>query len=95
MSLLSFALHPGRILREEYMEPLDLGPSALSRKLGVPRSRIEDLVRERRAVTADTALRLARVFGTTPQFWLNMQISFDLAQARSPAIDAIEPLERA
>ncbi len=95
MSLLSFALHPGRILREEFMEPLDLGSSALSRRLGVPRSRIEDLVREKRAVTADTALRLARVFGTTPQFWLNMQASFDLAQARSPAIEAIEPLERA
>lgn len=73
-------IHPGEILREEYLVPLGMTPNALSIELRVPAPRINDVVRERRGITTDTALRLARFFNTTPQFWLNLQTSFDLKQ---------------
>jgi addiction module HigA family antidote len=75
------AIHPGEILREEYLVPLKMSAHALAMELRAPASRINDIVRERRAVTPDTALRLARCFGTTAQFWLNLQSSYDLKQA--------------
>jgi addiction module HigA family antidote len=71
-------IHPGEILREEFLAPLELSAHALAMELKVPAPRINDIVRERRAITPDTALRLARYFGTTAQFWLNLQTSFDL-----------------
>jgi len=71
-------IHPGEVLREEFMEPLELSANALAIALRVPAPRINDIVRERRGITPDTALRLARYFGTTPQFWLNLQVSYDL-----------------
>jgi addiction module HigA family antidote len=71
-------VHPGEILREEYLVPLRMSASALSKKLNVPRTRIERLAAEQTAVTPDTALRLARFFDTTPEFWMNLQISYDL-----------------
>ena len=74
-------IHPGEILREEFLIPLGLSAQALSIALHVPAPRIHDIVRERRAVTPDTALRLARYFATTAQFWLNLQSSFSLKQA--------------
>ena len=74
-------IHPGEILREEYLLPLGLSANALAMDLHVPAPRINDIVRERRAVTPDTALRLARYFDTTPQFWMNLQTAFDLKQA--------------
>jgi len=76
-------IHPGEIIREEYLTPLQMPPHALAMALHVPAPRINDIVRERRAVTPDTALRLARYFDTTAQFWLNLQSSFDLKQAES------------
>jgi antitoxin HigA-1 len=76
-------IHPGEIIREEYLAPLEMTPHALAIELRVPAPRINDIVRERRAVTPDTALRLARYFGTTAQFWLNLQSSFDLKHAES------------
>ena len=89
-------IHPGEILREEYLRPLDMTPNALSIHLRVPASRINELVRERRAVTVDTALRLARYFNTTAQFWLNLQISYDLKVAEralgNKIQDEIQPL---
>lgn len=72
------AIHPGEILREEFLEPLGLSAHALAQALRVPAPRVNDIVRERRTVTPDTALRLARHFGTTAQFWLNLQASYDL-----------------
>lgn len=72
-------IHPGEILREEYLAPLGLKPYTLAKRLNVPRTRIERLVAEQTPVTADTALRLAKFFGSTPQFWLNMQASYDVA----------------
>jgi len=71
-------VHPGEILREEYLVRLRMSASALSKKLNVPRTRIERLAAEQTAVTPDTALRLARFFNTTPEFWMNLQISYDL-----------------
>ena len=73
-------VHPGEILREELGE-LGLSVSALAGALGVPASRIAAILRKRRGITADTALRLARFFGTTPQIWLNFQQGYDLRQA--------------
>lgn len=71
-------IHPGEILREEFLMELGLTAHALAMELKVPAPRINDIVRERRSITPDTALRLARYFGTTPQFWMNLQTSFDL-----------------
>jgi len=72
------SIHPGEVLREEFLVPLGMSAHALALELKVPAPRINDIVRERRAVTPDTALRLARFFGTTPQLRLNLQTSFDL-----------------
>lgn len=74
-------IHPGEILREEFMLPLGLSANALSKSLHVPVTRVNDIVRERRGVTADTALRLACYFGTTAQFWINLQAAYDLKHA--------------
>lgn len=76
-------IHPGEILREEFLEPLTMSPHALALALGVPSTRISDIVRERRAISADTAARLGRYFGTTAQFWLNLQTCYDLAVIES------------
>jgi antitoxin HigA-1 len=74
-------VHPGEVLREEYLNPLGLSVNALAKALHVPPSRMNDIVLERRGVSADTAMRLARYFDTTPQFWLNMQVDYDLKAA--------------
>ena len=83
-------IHPGEVLREEFLEPLELSPHALSVALRVPAPRINDLARERRSVTPDTALRLARYFKTTPQFWMNLQASYDLKIALRDSKGRIE-----
>jgi len=75
-------IHPGEILLEEFLRPLDLSQNRLGQDLGVPPQRVGDIVRGRRGITADTALRLACYFGTTPQFWLNLQSRFELDTAR-------------
>ncbi len=74
-------IHPGEILREEYMLPLGLSANALARALRVTPARINDIVRGRRAITADTALRLARYFGTDARSWMNLQSIHDLRVA--------------
>jgi antitoxin HigA-1 len=75
-------VHPGEILREEFLKPLGLSMNALALDLHVPVTRIAEVVHERRAITPDTALRLARYFDTTPQFWMNLQVTFDLETAK-------------
>jgi len=75
-------VHPGEILREEFLKPLRLSMNALALDLHVPVTRIAELVHERRAITPDTALRLARYFKTTPEFWMNLQVTFDLETAK-------------
>src|SRR5271157_1646913 len=78
-------IHPGEFLREDFLVPLGLSANALALALRVPVTRISEIVRERRGITADTALRLARYFGTTPDFWMKMQMSYDLASAAGAA----------
>lgn len=72
------AIHPGEILRELYLEPLDMTAYALAKKLRVPRTRLERIVAEKIGISADTALRLAKFFKTSPEYWLNLQANYDL-----------------
>lgn len=74
-------VHPGDVLGADFMEPLGLTAYRVAKDIGVRSTRIGDLLLRRRSVTADTALRLARYFGTTPQFWLNLQTAYDLEEA--------------
>lgn len=74
-------IHPGEQLREEFMKPLGITAYRLAKDIGVPVTRVQEIVAERRAITGDTALRLARYFRTTPEFWLNMQRDFELEMA--------------
>src|SRR5579859_8046172 len=73
--------HPGETIREDYLKPLGMSVNRLAIELRVPATRMLEVVRGRRGITADTALRLARYFNTTPKFWLNLQTSYDLALA--------------
>lgn len=75
-------IHPGEILREEFLKPLGISINRLSRDLDVPPTRIHAIVHEERGITADTALRLAAYFGTTPELWMNLQQGYDLRVAR-------------
>jgi addiction module HigA family antidote len=75
-------IHAGETLLEDFLKPLGLTASRLAIELMVPVTRMNDIVRGRRAVTADTALRLARYFGTTPQFWMNLQANYELELAQ-------------
>lgn len=91
-------IHPGEILKEEYLTPLNMSANALAKHLFVPASRVNDIVLERRGITADTALRLARFFGGDAQSWLNLQSTYDLRRAETDAqaqeaIAQVQPLE--
>jgi addiction module HigA family antidote len=92
-------LHPGEILREEFLIPLELSAGALAKVCGVPRTRMERLANEQTGVTADTALRLSKAFGTTAALWLNLQNDYDIRMAQrdiGKELDKIEPvIERA
>ena len=87
-------IHPGEILREEFLLPLNLSANALAIALGVPAPRINAVVRERRGITADTALRLARYFGTSAEFWMGLQADYDLRMAESLAGDMLARIQR-
>ncbi|HMD97640.1 MAG TPA: HigA family addiction module antitoxin [Terriglobia bacterium] len=90
-------VHPGEILREEFMKPLGLSMNKLALDLRVPVTRIAEIVHERRAITTDTALRLGRYFKTTPVFWMNLQVRYDLEVAEDEQAEKIardvQPLE--
>lgn len=92
-------VHPGEILHEEFMKPLGLSMNKLALDLRVPVTRIADIVGERRGITADTALRLARYFKNTPVFWMNLQTRYDLEVAQDELAAKVErdvqPLETA
>lgn len=94
MTTLGFAIHPGAILREEFMLPYELKPYTLAKKLGVSRSPVERLVREETPVSPDMALRLAAVFGTSAEFWMNMQSAYDLFHKNAAMKDDLAKLER-
>ncbi len=82
-------VHPGEILREDLMKPLGISINRLARDLRVPPTRASEIVNSRRGISADTALRLARYFGTTPEFWLNLQSAYDLEVAHRASADRI------
>jgi antitoxin HigA-1 len=71
-------IHPGKILRDEFLTPMGISVYELANAIKVPRSRVNDIVLGRRGITADTAFRLARYFGTSPEFWINLQARYDL-----------------
>jgi addiction module HigA family antidote len=84
------AIHPGEFLREDFLKPLSLSVNALALALRVPATRISEIVNERRGITTDTALRLGLYFGTTPDFWINMQAAYELAIAEDKLLPQIE-----
>lgn len=83
-------VHPGEILREDYLVPLNMSANALAKALNVPAPRINDIVRQRRGITADTAMRLARYFGGDARSWLNLQAAYDLRVAEIESAKRIE-----
>jgi addiction module HigA family antidote len=83
-------VHPGEVLREDYLVPLKMSANALAKALSVPAPRINDVVRERRGITADTAMRLARYFGGDARSWLNLQAAYDLRVAEIENAKRIE-----
>ena len=88
-------IHPGEVLSEEFLKPLGLSQNRLAVEIGVPANRINAIVRGRRALTADTALRLSRLLSTSPEFWLRLQMRYDLEAAREPIareLSRIRPL---
>lgn len=90
MSKILPPVHPGEVLREEFMIPFHISINALARELHVPVSRVSKIVNEERNITADTALRIARYFGTSPEFWLNLQSRYDLVSAQRARCRAIQ-----
>jgi addiction module HigA family antidote len=88
-------IHPGEILLEDFMKPLEISINKLAREIGVPPNRISAIVNGRRAITADTALRLGMYFGVSPEIWLNLQTDYDLRVARRTTDLHITPLKLA
>jgi antitoxin HigA-1 len=87
-------LHPGEVLREEFLIPLEMSAGALAKVCGVPRTRIERLANEATGVTADTALRLSKAFGTTAALWLNLQNDYDIGIAKRDIGKELDKIER-
>ena len=83
-------IHPGEILREEFLKPFGISQNRLAREIGVPPRRINEIVLEKRAITADTALRLAKYFDTSEGFWMGLQADFDLEETRKKLGDKLE-----
>jgi len=88
-------IHPGEVLLQEFLLPLRIRQDALARSIGVPPRRINEIVLGKRTITADTAVRLAHYFGTSEQFWMALQASFDLEEARKRLGSRLKALDRA
>jgi addiction module HigA family antidote len=92
----NWRVHPGEILREEFLKPMRMSPYQLAKRLHVPAPRINDIVLEKRGISADTAVRLSRFFGTTEQFWLNLQDAYDVSLVKAERMaefSRIDPLK--
>jgi addiction module HigA family antidote len=87
-------IHPGEVLLEEFLLPMAISQNALARAIAVPPRRINEIVLGKRAITADTALRLARAFGTSESFWMGLQADFDLEEARSGIALSLKQVQR-
>jgi addiction module HigA family antidote len=85
-------VHPGEILREEFMEPLEISSNALARAIGVTAARVNEIVNEKRGITATTAVLLARYFGTSDEMWLNLQKQYELETARRELADVLKTI---
>lgn len=93
MNILEDPMHPGKVLKELYLDPLGIGAIAFARRLGVPRTRIERLIKGTTGITPDTALRFARAFNTTPVYWMSLQTNYDMATTvKEIDVSSIEPL---
>jgi addiction module HigA family antidote len=93
-----WAVHPGEVLREEFLRPIDMSVYALAKALNLPAPRLNDIVLEKRGITPKTALRLARFFGVSPEFWMNVQSAYELAVAsrtEKQSVQKIRPLAAA
>ncbi len=88
-----WSVHPGEVLREEFLKPMGMSAYALAKRLHVPAPRINDVLLERRGITADTAIRLARFFGTTELFWLNLQSAYEISRVKSEYAAEIEKIQ--
>jgi addiction module HigA family antidote len=86
-------IHPGEVLLEEFLKPLDISQNRLARAMGVPPRRINEIVHGKRAVSADTAIRLSRALGTSEQFWMGLQADYDLEEARKAAQSELNKVE--
>jgi addiction module HigA family antidote len=86
-------IHPGEILREEFLAPLNLKPAQLAKELGVSAPTVNDIVREKRAISAEMAVLLAKFFNTTGQFWLNMQAAYDIHRAKTHLAKALKRIK--
>ena len=86
-------LHPGEILREDFLKPLEMSSYNLAKRLRVPVPRIHDIVLEKRGITADTAVRLARFFGTSPEFWMNAQSFYEVRRAQNELAQDLSRIE--
>ena len=90
-----FAVHPGEILREEFMKPFGISSNRLAKELHISAPRVNDIVLERRSITADTAVRLGVFFGTGPELWMNLQSTYDIRHAKaSKSLESIKPLSK-
>jgi addiction module HigA family antidote len=89
----NWRIHPGQILREEFLKPMGLSVYELAKRLRVPAPRMNDIVLERRGISADTAVRLSRFFGTTEQFWLNLQSAYEVSRVKAEHATEIELIE--
>lgn len=88
--------HPGEVLKEEFLKPMGITPYRLAKSIGVPQTRISEICKRRRSISADTALRLAKFFGTTARFWLGLQQDYDLEEQimrHGERIEAIQPVD--
>jgi antitoxin HigA-1 len=89
----TWKIHPGEILREEFLKPMNLSANELARSIHVPAPRINDIVLERRGITADTAVRLARFFNTSEEFWMNLQLQYEVRVARQRLRNTIRKIQ--
>lgn len=86
-------IHPGEVLLEEFLKPLNISAYRLSKDINIPQTRISQIIHGRRRITADTALRFSKYFGTTPQFWLGLQDDYDLEEEGEHIIEDLERIE--
>jgi addiction module HigA family antidote len=85
-------IHPGEILQEEFLKPMSISAYRLAKETRMPNTRVSEILRHKRRITADTALRLSKFFGTSPEFWLNLQMEFDLREERQEKADEIDSI---